>query len=202
MTAKADPLRRSLRAGVAITSLIGLGAGIYSYNDALFVAREAGTSGRPAYLVPLFADGLILLCSTALYAGTQASPAKRSAWATAGLIMGIAVTVVMNVFAGLAHSPADALIDAMAPVVFLIALEVLIWQFRLGRHGVFSSQVQPDGEPDLNADVLRLVERHSQRDVADWFGVSRGRVEYRIKAARTALQPLAETHPSGSAPDG
>ena len=84
---KADPLRRSLRTGVVITTLIGVATAVVSYYHALFVVREAGTTGRLAYLVPLFADGLILLCSTALYAAAQAGCGgrglRRQGWCSA-----------------------------------------------------------------------------------------------------------------------
>jgi hypothetical protein len=127
-------MRRAVRTGVVITSLIGVATAVVSYNHALFVVRLVGTTGRLAYLVPLFADGLILLCSTALYAAAQAGKHRPFA-ATAGLIFGIGVTVAMNVAAGISRGPALMLVDALAPAVFLLSLEVLIWLFRLGRPG-------------------------------------------------------------------
>jgi Protein of unknown function (DUF2637) len=124
----------TLRTGVTITSLIGIATGYVSYTHALYVARLAGADGMVAYVVPLFADGLILLSSTALYAAAQAK-VKRPPWATGGLALGIVVTVVMNVSAGAQHGPAGALVAALAPVVFLVSLEVLIWLFRMARGG-------------------------------------------------------------------
>ncbi len=124
---------RALRTGVVITSLIGLATGKVSYSHALYIAKLAGTTGMDAYLVPLFADGLILLSSTALYAAAQAR-VTRPRWATGGLVFGVVVTVVMNVSAGAAAGMRGALVAALAPVVFLVSLEVLIWLFRQG-HG-------------------------------------------------------------------
>lgn len=165
MTAPDTPpaIRRSVRTGVVITSLIGAAAAIYSYNDALFVVREAGTTGRLAYLVPLFADGLIALCSTALYAAAQAK-VSRPWWATGGLVFGIVVTVVMNVSAGVARSTADALVDALAPIVFLIALEVLVWFFRTARlpHEPDSDPQCPHGVPTSRDEAVRLDFEHSR----------------------------------------
>lgn len=190
-------LRRAVRTGVIITLLIGIGTGGYSYNDALFVAREVGTTGRLAYLVPLFGDGLILLCSTALYAAARATghPRPETPWAARiGLIIGIAVTVVMNVAAGLAHSTADALVDALAPIVFLIALEVLVYQFRLSRRGQVSDRPAqcPHGVPSNLDEAVRLDYEH-RRDClkqkpsnvehgARW-GIDRRRVPELVGAA-------------------
>jgi len=194
-------VRRAVRTGVAITSLIGLGTGIYSYFDALFVAREAGTIGRTAYLVPLFGDGLILLSSTALYAAARAG-ARRPGWATAGLIIGIAVTVAMNVAAGVAHSWADALVDALAPIVFLIALEVLIYLFRLGRGGQVPDRPAqcPHGVPSNVDEAVRLDWEHRKdclgekpsyvQHGARW-GVDRRRVPELVGAALNGSVPDA-----------
>jgi hypothetical protein len=158
---KPDSLRRSLRTGVVITSLIGTATAVYSFHDALIVTHHAGEHGRYAYLVPLFADGLIAFCSSALYAGAQAK-VRRPFWATAGLMFGIAVTVLMNVAAGWLTGPVLALIDALAPVVFLIALEILVWEFRLGRPGQPGDKPAqcPHGVPSSVDEAVRLDFEH------------------------------------------
>src|SRR5271170_6260263 len=112
--------RRTLYTAVGITSAIGLATAIVSYSHALYIVRLAGNTGPVAYLVPLFADGLILLSSTALYAAVQAR-VDRPPWATAGLIIGVAVTITMNVAAGAANPRArvaGSLVAALAPLVF------------------------------------------------------------------------------------
>lgn len=195
MTAQtaAAEIRRAVRVGVTITSLIGAAAAFYSFNDALFVVRRAGTTGGLAYIPPLFADGLIALCSAALYAHSRASR-RRPAWPSAGVIIGIAVTVVMNVAAGLAHSWADALIDALAPVVFLIALEVLVGQFRLTRPGPAADRPRqcPHGVPSSFEEAVRLDyehrrdclgERPSNVQHGQRWGVDRRRVPELVGAA-------------------
>jgi hypothetical protein len=154
--------RRTLYTGVGITSAIGLGTGIVSYSHALYIARAAGNTGIIAYLVPLFADGLILLSSTALYAAAQAR-VERSRWATAGLIIGVAVTVVMYVAAGAANRgerATGALVAALAPLVFLVSLEVLVWLFRLGR-------TTPDDRPARCPHGVASSAEEAVR--ADWF---------------------------------
>lgn len=153
----ASASRRALRTGVVITSLIGLATGKVSYSHALYIARLAGADGVDAYLVPLFADGLILLSSTALYAAAQART-RRPMWATGGLVFGIVVTVVMNVSAGAAHGTVGALVAALAPIVFLISLEVLIWLFRMARNQAEPASPEhcPHGVAGSVPDAIRM----------------------------------------------
>lgn len=148
--------RRTLYTGVVITSLIGVATGIVSYSHALDVARTVGCHGLIAALVPLFADGLILLSSAALYAAAQAS-VRRPLVAWAGLVTGIAVTVVMNVSAGWHQGWGGRLVAALAPAVFLISLEVLIWLFRLnaGGHQPDKPEQCPHGVPGSVAEAIR-----------------------------------------------
>ena len=163
-----DPLRRSLRTGVVITSAIGGATAVYSFHDALIVAHHAGERGDFAYLVPLFADGLIALCSTALYAAAQAK--VRRPWAgMTGLVFGIAVTVLLNIAAGAYTGKLLALIDGLAPVVFLIALEILVWQFRLGRRGQQPDKPAqcPHGVPSNLDEAVRLDFEHRRDCLKD-----------------------------------
>lgn len=108
-------------------------AAVISYNDGLFVARLAGNHDHQAYLYPLLPDGLIVVCLLALVEGARSKPPERSGWATAGLVLGIGLTLAMNAGAGIAHSVLDAVIDGMVPVVFFIAVEVVLWHVRRGR---------------------------------------------------------------------
>ena len=158
-----DSLRRSVRTGVVITSAIGAATAVYSFHDALVVAHHAGATGRLAYLVPLFADGLIALCSTALYAAAQAKAGRPWA-ATGGLVFGIAVTVLLNVAAGAYTGVALALVDALAPIVFLISLEILVWLFRTGRRGQEPDRDPqcPHGVPSSRQEAIRLDYLHSR----------------------------------------
>jgi hypothetical protein len=82
------------------------------------------------------------------------------------------------------------LIDAGIPVAFVLTFESLLWQFR-NRPRTAPDQpaafAEPDDPPDLGADFVRLAERHSQRQLADFLGVSHATVNRRLKLARTAL---------------
>jgi hypothetical protein len=119
-------------AGLFIASI----AAVISYNDGLFVARLAGNHDRQAFLYPLLPDGLIVVCLLALVEGARMVKPERSGWASAGLVLGIGMTLAMNAGAGIAHSVLDAVIDGLVPVVFFIAVEVVLWHVRRGRGAV------------------------------------------------------------------
>lgn len=174
---------------VAVTAAIGLGAAaaVLSYDHALTVARWWGTAGWTAFLVPLLPDGLIVVCSAALYEAAKAKAARP--WqATAGLALGIAVTVVLNVASGWPHGWATRCLNALAPVVLLVALEVLLAMFRRSRARApeHAAAVVPEcphagvaQSPDeaIRADFEHhrdcLLEPVSQRDHAAAWGVSK-----------------------------
>src|SRR5438034_4617381 len=100
-------------------------AAVISYNDGLFLIRDAGVLGRLAYLYPLLPDGLIVISSLSLYeAAVTAAPRPR--WAMVGIGLGAVLTVAMNVGAGVSVSPLAAVWDGCVPVVFFVALEILI----------------------------------------------------------------------------
>lgn len=195
--------RRTLYTGVGITSAIGLGTGIVSYTHALFIARLAGATSPVCYLVPLFADGLILLSSTALYAAAQAR-VDRPGWATGGLLFGIVVTVVMNVSAGAANPRArvaGSLVAALAPVVFLISLEVLVWLFRLGRLDAYGDKPPqcPHGVPQSAEEAIRLDWHHRR----DCLGQTPTYIEHATRwgVDRRRVPGMVAVSTNGSGPD-
>jgi hypothetical protein len=121
--------RRTRRiAGVIMIGLAGVAA-VISYQDGLFLIRYAGAEGWVVYLYPLLPDGLIVVSWASLFEAA-ATKAKRPKWAMVGLILGAGLTVAMNVAAGAAVSPLLALADGCVPVVFFVALEVLIGLIR------------------------------------------------------------------------
>lgn len=194
--------RRTLYTGVAITSFIGAATGIVSYSHALDVARTVGCHGLIAALVPLFADGLIMLCSTALYAAAQAA-VRRPLAAWLGLCTGIAVTVVMNVSAGWHEGWGGRLVAGLAPAVFLFSLEVLVWLFRASRGGQDPDKPAqcPHGVPGSVAEAIRadyfhrrdcLGEEVTYVSAAQRWGVDRRRMPELVGAAAST---------NGSGPD-
>jgi hypothetical protein len=141
-------------------------AAVVSYRDGLFVARLAGNHDDQAYLYPFLPDGLIVVCLLALYEASRAR-VKRSRWAMGGLVLGIALTLAQNVYAGLAHSILDAVLDGMVPVVFFIAVEVVLWHVRRGR-GPSPARGSPAALPACPhkvgdpADAIRVAVEHAR----------------------------------------
>lgn len=203
--------------GIAVTSLIALGTAIVSYNHALDVIRQVGVHGRIAYLIPLFADGLIFLCSIALFAATAAEASCW--WAWSGLVIGVGVTVTMNVVAGVAAADTrwgrigGALVGALTPVVLFWSLNVLEWLLRLQ---VAPAAVNcPHGLPATVADAAAadflhrrdcLAQEPTYAAVASWWGVDRRRLPDLVAAMSAELDPAPERvagdpEPVAAAPD-
>jgi len=120
-------------------------AAVVSYRDGLFVARLAGNHDDQAYLYPFLPDGLLVVRLLALYEASRAK-VKRSRWAMGGLVLGISLTLAQNVYAGLAHTVLDAVLDGMVPVVFFIAVEVVLWHVKRGR-GAYPRGTDSQGSP-------------------------------------------------------
>ena len=166
--------------GTAMAAIAAIAA-VISYNDGLFVARLAGNHGWTGYLYPLLPDGLIVVCLAALYEAAQRK-LNRPRWATAGLVLGISLTLAQNTGAGAAHGVLDALMDGMVPVVFFVAVEVLIWHVRAGRvttPGRHDHPMATDGQLPrdwLDETIRALRSQRSERETADALGISRGRV--------------------------
>jgi Protein of unknown function (DUF2637) len=180
-------------------------AAVVSYFHALAVVRAAGATPPVAYLVPFLADLVILGASAALLEASRGGH-PRPQLATASLGAGIAVTVAMNVAAGVAHGLTGALVAGWPALAFILALESLVGMVRRGRHRIkedvgsfLNSAAEPDEPPDLDADIARLLERHSQRKVAAAFGVPRTRVA-RLAPATSAA--AAEVQLNGAGPHG
>ncbi len=147
--------------GLAMAGIAAVAA-VISYNDGLTVARLAGNHGWAAFLYPLLPDGLIVVCLAALYEAARRK-LNRPSWATAGLVLGIALTVAQNTGAGIAHSALDALMYALVPVVFFVAVEVLVWHVRAGRQATADAEPEPLVPAFAGAPVPGL--RQLQRDL-------------------------------------
>ena len=183
-------------------------AAVVSYRDGLFVARLAGNHDDQAYLYPFLPDGLIVVCLLALYEASRAR-VPRSRWAMGGLVLGITLTLAQNVYAGLAHSILDAVLDGMVPVVFFIAVEVVLWHVRRGRGAVESSvprgspAAQPRTVPSSSFEAAKarmrqadgLGFRYTDNQAHDDYGLTRAQV---TKARREVTQ---ERSRGAAAPD-
>ena len=187
-------------------------AAVVSYRDGLFVARLAGNHDDQAYLYPFLPDGLIVVCLLALYEASRAR-VPRSRWAMGGLVLGITLTLAQNVYAGLAHSILDAVLDGMVPVVFFIAVEVVLWHVRRGRGAVESSvprgspAAQPRTVPSssFNAAKARMRQadglgfRYTDNQAHDDYGLTRAQV---TKARREVAEERSRGVPASPAAEG
>ena len=185
----------------AALTLAGIAAWV-SYNDGLFVARLAGNHDVQAFAYPLLPDGLIVVCLLALVEAARAG-VKRSRWAQAGLVLGIAMTLSVNAGAGVAHSVLDAVLDGLVPVVFFIAVEVVLWHVRRGRDSGTKTAIsfpQPGMVPStaFNAAKARMLEadrhgfRYSNNEAAADFGLKRAEVteaRRQVAAESPAVDP-------------
>jgi hypothetical protein len=195
----------------AVGLTLAAAAAYISYRDGLFVARLAGNHDNQAYLYPLLPDGLIVVCLLALYEASRAK-VPRSKWAMGGLVLGIVLTLAQNVYAGLAHSVLDAVLDGMVPVVFFIAVEVVLWHVRRGRgsapapgspaasHGTVPSSAVAAAEARMRAAVKHGF-RYSDNEARAEFRLTRAEVT----AARrrvTPDSPAGDVPPTPTAPAG
>jgi hypothetical protein len=171
--------RRTWIAGLTMAGLAAVAA-VISYTDGLYLVHLAGAHGWVALLYPLLPDGLIVISAESLYDAAHTGTG-RPRWATTGILLGAALTLAMNVAAGAAHSRLDALIDGVVPVVFFVALEILIGLIRRGRGGV---SLSPAPATCGHRQILSLDDAISQaapvlskRQIAAAFEVSRARVD-------------------------
>jgi Protein of unknown function (DUF2637) len=132
ITSRTRRIRRAAGVTMAAFALI---AAVISYSDGLLLIRIAGVTGRMAYLYPLLPDGLIVISSLSLYEAAVTG-APRPRWAMSGIVLGAGLTVAMNVAAGWSVSWLLAVADGFVPVVFFVALEILIGLIRRGRVAV------------------------------------------------------------------
>jgi hypothetical protein len=201
---------RHWKYAAAALSLAAIAAWI-SYNDGLFVARLAGNHDRQAFAYPLLPDGLIVICLLALVEAARAG-VPRSRWAQAGLVLGIGMTLAMNAGAGVAHSALDAVIDGLVPVVFFIAVEVVLWHVRHGRpsdHSHYGDRVTSGAVPASAFEAAKarmrqaaqLGFRYSDNQAADDFGLKRAAVtEARRQVAEES--PAAVPQPPAAGASG
>ena len=207
-------------AGLTMAGL-AIAAFIISYSDGLFLVRLAGASGWQAYLYPLLPDGLIVISWVSMYEA-QRGGHPRTRWAIVGIVLGACLTVAMNVAAGVLHGPLDALVDGVVPLVFFVALEILMGLVRRGR-GAPSPHAPDGGAPVTPVNPLAHVAADAQsaalaalrattaagnplsaRQLEARFGLSRADVTRvrKLAAAETAPDPSDAAGAPEPAPPG
>jgi uncharacterized protein DUF2637 len=194
---------RRWRAGVGMAYLAAAAA-VISYLDGLYLVHLAGAIGLVAYLYPLLPDGLIVVSFESIHDARQ-SGHGRPGWATTGIILGAVLTLGMNVAAGAGLIVPMALVDGVVPVVFFVALEILIGLIRRGRGSLSpmvtgdapatSIQPEPAEPPDMLTALRWLVEADSQRKLAAALGVPKSRIQAWAAMARA----VDEDPPAGTA---
>ena len=184
----------------AALTLAGIAAWV-SYNDGLFVARLAGNHDVQAFAYPLLPDGLIVVCLLALVEAARAG-VKRSRWAQAGLVLGIAMTLSMNAGAGVAHSVLDAVLDGLVPVVFFIAVEVVLWHVRRGR-GEGAQVTSPAASPRMvPSDNLAAAKACYAATAAAGNALSQNQLAARFGITRAEARGIAQGTPVAGHPFG
>lgn len=174
--------RWTARLSLAAVAVI---AAVASYLHALVVVQAADGRGLVAYFIPLLAD-LVIASSAANILDAGRTGHDRPAWSVAAIAVGIAVTLGANVMSGYPHAVPSWMVNGWPPVAFVLGLESIVGMVRRTRPVPPAAAGEPAAPPDLDADIARLLQAHSQRAVAAKLGVPRSRVA-RLAHADVAL---------------
>lgn len=167
-----------------VTAVIVLAAlsaitGVISYEHGLIMARETSNRGLVSYLLPLVPDLMIVGGSITLVEAS-ARHLTRPLAAVGALVAGIGWTVAQNIAGGWDGGEGGRVVSAGIPLAFLVTFESLLWLLRQGRHvptETTADQTQPPA-PETPQEGLRLLlSTDSQRNLADFLGVPRSRVQ-------------------------
>ncbi|MBX6386076.1 MAG: DUF2637 domain-containing protein [Microbispora sp.] len=177
---------------VAAMAVIGVAAiaAVISYRHAYTLAVQHGETGTTAMLVPVTADGLLLVAGLVMLdSARRGVPAP--ALARLALALGIVATIAANLAHGVAHGVVGALVAAWPAVTLILTVELLMGMIR-------RAQAAPVGVPDgtLAAEVDE-PERWSGGPVGmEWWDV--------LPAVATTREtdpaPVATTREAGPAP--
>ncbi|HLV75113.1 MAG TPA: DUF2637 domain-containing protein [Vulgatibacteraceae bacterium] len=132
---------RFIRAAAALVVIVlGAIAAVISYRHAYTLAVDHGETGTTAALVPVTADGLLLVAGLVMLdaarRGVPAPPLARLA-----LALGIVATIAANLAHGLDHGLVGALVAAWPAVTLILTVELLMGMIR-------RAQAAPVGVPD------------------------------------------------------
>lgn len=194
-------------AGLTMAALAAV-AFVISYSNGLYLVRFAGASGRLAYLYPLLPDALIGISWVSIYEA-QRGGHSRTRWAIVGIVSGACLTAAMNLGAGVLHGWMDALVDGVVPLVFFIALEILMGLVRRGRGApspdapdggvpVTPGQQQTARPPTTDEALGVLLATSSRRLLAEDLGVTKARVETWAARVATPSEVSAAAAPEPS----
>lgn len=117
--------------GVTAGTVTALGAvaAIVSYRHGYEVVTAHGEPPATALLVPLCADGLVLIASMMML--SAAYRAERPHWLVkTALVMGILATLAVNILHGIAYGVVGAVIAGWPAAALIIAVELLMLSVR------------------------------------------------------------------------
>ena len=121
-------------AAAAVVVALGAIAAVISYRHAYTLAVQHGETGTTALLVPVTADGLLLVAGLVMLdAARRGVPAP--ALARLALALGIVATIAANLAHGVAHGVVGALVAAWPAVTLILTVEMLMGLIR-GRQDV------------------------------------------------------------------
>lgn len=121
---------RLIRAAAALVVVaLGAIAAVISYRHAYTLAVHHGETGTTAALVPVTADGLLLVAGLVMLdAARRGGPAP--ALARLALALGIVATIAANLAHGVAHGVVGALVAAWPAVTLILTVELLMGMIR------------------------------------------------------------------------
>ena len=117
-------------------------------------------------------------------------------------MLGIAMTLSMNAGAGVAHSVLDAVLDGLVPVVFFIAVEVVLWHVRRGR-GEGAQVTSPAASPRMvPSDNLAAAKACYAATAAAGNALSQNQLAARFGITRAEARGIAQGTPAADPPFG
>ena len=141
---------RLIRAGAALVVVtLGAIAAVISYRHAYTLAVQHGETGTTAALVPVTADGLLLVAGLVMLdAARRGVPAP--ALARLALALGIVATIAANLAHGVAHGVVGALVAAWPAVTLILTVELLMGMIRRAQAAPVSAMadIEPFDEPE------------------------------------------------------
>jgi len=149
-------------------------AGVTSYSHALVVVQAA--DGRPwwSYGQPALTDLVVLGASSAildrLRAGGRVPPLPL-----VSLVAAVGMTMTFNLAVSDPAAVPKWVVNGWTAVAFMAALESALGIARRHKAEPEPADV-PAGPPDIQADMVWLLGRHSQRKVAEVTGAPRSRI--------------------------
>lgn len=187
---------------VAAMAVVGVAAiaAVISYRHAYTLAVQHGETGTTALLVPVTADGLLLVAGLVMLDSARRG-VSAPALARLALALGIVATIAANLAHGVAHGVVGALVAAWPAVTLILTVELLMGMIRRAQDGEAPVSAMADIEP------FDEPERWSGGPVGmEWWdalpavATTRETGPAPVATTGTAPGPVATTRETGPAP--